>query len=159
MEETKKLPLTPEQENEINDVVSSLFQRLEISGEFDMVANDEMVEIVLDTPDTGIVIGYHGEILDSLQLILSLMVARKIGRFIRISLEVGDYKKNRSIYLENLAEQIKAQVLSENREYTLPSLKPWERRIVHLHLQNDEQVTSESIGDGKERTLVIRPKA
>src|SRR6185312_15828684 len=104
-------PLTPEQENLINDVASSLFQRLEINGEFDLVVNEEnTIEIILDTPDTGIVIGYHGEILDSLQLLLSLMVARKLGRFVRVSLEVGDYKKNRSQYLEKLADQIKEKV-------------------------------------------------
>jgi len=153
-------PLTPEQENLINDVASSLFQRLEINGEFDLVVNEEnTIEIILDTPDTGIVIGYHGEILDSLQLLLSLMVARKLGRFVRVSLEVGDYKKNRSQYLEKLADQIKEKVLEENQEYTLPALRPWERRIVHMYLQNDEQVVTESVGDGKDRTLVVRPKA
>jgi len=153
-------PLTPEQENLINDVASSLFQRLEINGEFDLVVNEEnTIEIILDTPDTGIVIGYHGEILDSLQLLLSLMVARKLGRFVRVSLEVGDYKKNRSQYLEKLADQIKEKVLEENQEYTLPALRPWERRIVHMYLQNDEQVVTESVDDGKDRTLVVRPKA
>src|ERR1019366_5364691 len=98
--------LTADQENLINDVASSLFQRLEINGEFDLVVNEETVDIILDTPDTGIVIGYHGEILDSLQLLLSLMVARKLGRFVRVSLEVGDYKKNRSEYLQKVADQI-----------------------------------------------------
>ena len=159
MEDKQILNLTTEQEQVINDLITDFFQHLDINGEFDLMINESSVDVVLDTPDTGIVIGYHGEILDSLQLLLSMIVSKKLGQFIRLSLEVGDYKKNRAVYLENLAEQIKSKVISENREYTLPSLKPWERRIVHLHLQGDDSVSTESIGDGKERTLVIRPKA
>ncbi len=159
MEDKQVLNLTTEQEQVINDLITDFFQHLDINGEFDLMINEGSVDVVLDTPDTGIVIGYHGEILDSLQLLLSMMISKKLGQFVRLSLEVGDYKKNRAAYLEDLAEQIKSKVLSENREYTLPSLKPWERRIVHLHLQNDDSVSTESIGDGKERTLVIRPKA
>ncbi len=159
MEDKQILNLTADQEQIINDLITDFFQHLDINGEFDLMINESSVDVVLDTPDTGIVIGYHGEILDSLQLLLSMIVSKKLGQFVRLSLEVGDYKKNRAVYLENLAEQIKSKVVNENREYTLPSLKPWERRIVHLHLQNDNSVSTESIGDGKERTLVIRPKA
>lgn len=159
MEDKQPLVLTTEQEQVINDIVTDFFQHLDINGEFDLVINETGVEIVLDTPDTGIVIGYHGEILDSLQMLLSMMVSRKLGQFVRLTLEVGDYKKNRSAYLERLAEEIKAKVIAEQQEYTLPALKPWERRIVHVYLQNDESVMTESVGDGKDRTLVVRPKA
>ena len=54
--------------------------------------------------------------------------------------------------------QTKEQVLSEQKEHVLPSLKSWERRVVHLILQNDEEVVSESIGEGKERVLVVKPR-
>ena len=112
----------------------------------------------METKDTGIVIGYHGEVLESLQLVLSLAIAKKLGRFVRVSIEVDGYKKNRTEYLHNLALQVKEKVLSENKEQVLSSLKSWERRIIHLYLQNDDQVTSESEGEGKDRVLVIKPR-
>ena len=113
----------------------------------------------METKDTGMVIGYHGEVLESLQLILSLAVAKKLGRFVRVSIEVDSYKKNRTEYLHNLAEQIKEKALAENKEQVLSSLKSWERRIVHLYLQEVmTQVTSESSGEGKERVLIIKPR-
>jgi spoIIIJ-associated protein len=104
------------------------------------------------------IIGYHGEILESLQLILSLMIAKKLGKFIRVSIEVDGYKKNRIAYLEKLAQQTKEKTLAEGREQVLTSLKSWERRVIHLFLQNDEEVTSESSGEGRERVLVVKPK-
>ncbi|MCL5970382.1 MAG: hypothetical protein M1450_02705 [Patescibacteria group bacterium] len=67
-------------------------------------------------------------------------------------------KKNRTEYLERLASQTKEKVISENKEYSLSALKPWERRIIHMYLKDDEYVVSESVGEGKERTLVVKPK-
>ena len=86
------------------------------------------------------------------------MVTKKLGEFKRVNVEVGDYKKNRSDYLKTLATDSKERVLSERKEIYLPNLKPWERREVHMHLADDPEVISESVGEGKERTLVIKPR-
>ncbi len=142
----------------IKQTTEKLLKLLQVEGSFDIIENEEGAEIILTTKDTGIVIGYHGETLEALSLILSLCISKKIGRFIRISMEVGDYKKDRTEFLKSLALETKDRVLRENREIMLPSLKSWERRIVHLFLQEDEEVLSESIGEGRERTLVIKPR-
>ena len=73
-------------------------------------------------------------------------------------LEVGDYKKNRTEWLERLALDAKERAISENKEVYLSDLKSWERRVVHLLLQDDKEVISESSGEGKDRVLVIKPK-
>lgn len=142
----------------IKETIKKLLKLLEIEGDFDIAKAEDEVEVVLTTKDGGIVIGYHGEILEALQLILSLCVSKKIGRFIRVSLEVGDYKKERTSFLENLALQIKERVLEENKEIALSDLKSWERRIIHVFLQEDKDVVSQSIGVGKDRKLVIKPR-
>jgi len=154
--EDKKL--TAKELKTIEKIVTKFVKELEIDGAFTVVENGEMVDIMMETKDTGIVIGYHGEILESLQLVLSLTIAKELGRFIRISLEVDGYKKNRIEYLENLAQQVKEKALAENKEQVLMSLKSWERRVIHLALQEDDQVTSESSGEGRERVLLIKPR-
>ena len=151
-------PLPKDELRAIEEVVSDLITRLSIEGEIEVTDQEETVEVLLKTEETGIVIGYHGEVLDSLQLVLSLMISQKIGRFQRITLEVGDYKKNRSEYLEKLALQVKEKVISEGKEHAVSSLRPWERRIMHMLLKDDESVTSESVGEGKERVLIIKPR-
>lgn len=143
----------------VKQTLSDLFAKLEIAGTCDVTLSEAgAIDVILDTPDSGLVIGYHGEVLESLQLISSLVVSKQIGQFVRVSIEVGDYKKNRSEYLERLAQQTKEKVLAEQQEYSLPQLKSWERRIVHMLLQNDDAVVSESVGEGKDRVLVIKPR-
>src|SRR5258708_229180 len=155
----EKIALTDKERKEIEELIEKLFSLLEIEGTFALEEQEDILDVMMETKDTGIVIGYHGEVLESLQLILSLAIAKKLGRFVRVSIEVDGYKKNRTEYLHNLALQIKEKVLSENKEQVLSSLKSWERRIIHLYLQNDDQVTSESEGEGKDRVLVIKPRS
>lgn len=146
----------------IKEITEKLLKLLDIDGDFEILEQkenkEESVEIVLNTKDTGAVIGYHGDTLEGLQLILSLCVARNLGRFVRISVDVGDYKKNRTDFLKTLAVETKERVLAEGKEMAIPELKSWERRIVHLFLEEDGEVMSESQGEGRDRVLVVRPK-
>lgn len=156
-EAVKRLPFKKE-EKVITDVAKKLFKTLTIEDPFSVSEMQDGAEIVLDTKDNGILIGYHGEVLEALQLVLSLAIAKKLGYFLRISIEVGEYKKNRSSYLENMAQSAKERVLEQHQEVVLPNLKSWERRIVHMLFQNDDEVMSESVGEGRDRTLVIKPR-
>ncbi len=143
---------------DIKGKIEETLKLLEIDGDFEVKENEEGFDITLDTPDSGIVIGHHGDTLEALQIILSLVLSKTFGEYKRVSIEIGDYKKNRSEYLERLAMETKERVLSENKEIYLPELKSWERRVVHIILQDDPDVTSESVGEGKDRTLVVKPK-
>ena len=142
----------------IKDTTEKVLKLLEIEGGVEFNFGDETVDIVLDTQDSGIVIGRHGDILESLQLVLSIVISKKLNRFLRVSLEIGDYKKNREEWLRNAALDAKDKAVNQGREITLPELKAWERRIVHLALKDDEEVISESVGEGRDRVLIIRPK-
>ncbi|CAN5187425.1 hypothetical protein BH09PAT1_BH09PAT1_7020 [soil metagenome] len=148
----------PNEQQIIQEVTEKLLQELEVAGTADVVVAEDTADIILETEESGLIIGYHGEILEAMQLLISLISSRKIGRFVRVSVEVGDYKKNRTEYLERLAQQTKDRVLEEGRAHTLSSLKSWERRIVHVALQDDDEVISESMGEGKDRVLVIKPR-
>lgn len=138
--------------------VKEIFGKVGIEDSFELTESEDSISIVINSDDPGMIIGHHGDTLDSLQLLTSLLIAKELGEFKRVYLEVGDYKRNRSDYLKNLAEQTKQRALSEGQEIFLPSLKPWERREVHMYLSEDNEVTSESVGEGKERTLVIKPR-
>src|SRR3989338_7357002 len=150
--------MTKKTEKIVKDTTEELLKLLGIEGGIEINFGDETVDIVLDTPDSGIVIGRHGDILESLQLALSIIISKKLGKFLRVSLEVGDYKKNREEWLRNAALDAKDKAINQGGEITLPELKAWERRIVHLTLKDDEEVISESVGEGRDRVLIIRPK-
>ena len=142
----------------IEQATEKLFSLIDITGTFVLEQNEDVLEIVMDTKDSGMAIGYHGEGLEQVQLSVSLIIAKKLGRFMRVSIEVDDYKKNRTEYLQKLAQDARERAISENEEQVITSLKSWERRIVHLILQDDDEVESESAGSGRERVLIIKPK-
>ncbi|MGH7245678.1 MAG: protein jag [Candidatus Levyibacteriota bacterium] len=142
----------------VKETAEKILELLGVSATVDVTSGDEAVEVVMQTEETGMLIGYHGETLEALQLVLSLCVAKAAGEFIRVSVEIGDYKKNRIDYLNQLVAQAKEQVMTEGKEVTLPNLKSWERRVVHMLLQDDKDVISESVGEGRDRVLTIRPK-
>lgn len=140
------------------EYIKEFFENLSIETSFEMEETEEEIRLTLETQDSGMIIGYHGETLDALQLILALVLAKKLGAFKRVSIEVGDYKKNREEWLRKLASDAKEKAVSQSREVILEELKPWERRIIHLIFAQDDEVVSESSGEGRERVLVVRPK-
>lgn len=149
MEEQKKI---------ITETAEKLLTMLGVKAELEVSIMEDHAEVILTTEDTGMLIGYHGETLEALQLILSLCTAKTLGSFLRVSVEVGEYKKNRTDYLKQLVEQTKERVMSEQQPVELAHLKGWERREVHMLLQDDPDVVSESTGEGRDRVLTIRQK-
>lgn len=159
MEDTQLTPLTQEEKATVEQIIEEFFKNVGVDATTEVSFGDTDASVLLETEDTGIVIGYHGEVLESLQLLLSLVVAKKIGRFVRVSIEVGDYRKNREAYLQNLALKAKDRAITEHSEQVISQLRSWERRVVHLFLQDDADVETESAGEGKDRVLVIRPRS
>lgn len=143
----------------VQETIDELLKLLDVKAQVSVNDLGEEVEVNLETEDTGIIIGYHGESLEALQLILSLAVSKKIGSYTRVLLEVGDYRRKRTEYLHKLAMQAKERALQDHGEVVLSDLKPWERREVHVLLSEDSEVESESQGEGKNRILVIKPRA
>jgi spoIIIJ-associated protein len=143
---------------DIEKSIKNFFDLLGLKTKFEIKEDEDLISLSLDTEDTGIVIGYHGETLEALQLIIALVLAKETGVFKRVSIEVGEYKKNREEWVEKIAFDAKERALSEGREVFLSDLKSWERRVIHLLLQDDKEVISESSGEGKERVLVVKPR-
>jgi spoIIIJ-associated protein len=108
--------------------------------------------------ETGLLIGSRGNTLNSLQNIISLIVRQETGEWVRILVDIADWREKEIIRLEELAEQTAERALSTSQPQTLYNLTPAQRRIVHMSLSKNKKVTTESQGDGEERYLVVSPK-
>jgi len=108
--------------------------------------------------DLGILIGRRGQTLSSLQYMVRLLVGRRIDTWVPIVIDVEGYKQRRYKALESFAHEMAERVKSRGAPFTLEPMPPYERRIIHLCLADDAFVTTESIGQGDERKVVIRPK-
>lgn len=138
--------------------LKTLLKMLDIEGEATVSEEEGNFHVSVETPENALLIGKHGNTLASLEHILSLMVAKKAGEFSRIILEVGTYRQEREEYLKDLVSRFKQDVLTTGFDKSIRGLKAWERRMVHMHLQDDQEVSTESTGEGRDRVLVIKKK-
>lgn len=143
---------------QVEAVVKELLEKLGVSGEVEVSFENETFTINIETEDSGVLIGYHGETLRALNLILTFLVSSKLGNFTRVTLDVSGYRRAREEKLLAMAEKVKERVREEMHEVAIPNLSASERRIIHLLFQNDGEVTTESRGIGEGRELVIKPK-
>ena len=108
--------------------------------------------------DMGILIGRHGQTLAGLQYIVRLMVSHQTKEWLPIVIDVEGYKERRYRTLQTLARNMAEQVKVSGTSFTLEPMSAYERRVVHLALADHTNVTTESIGQGESRKVVISPR-
>ncbi len=120
-------------------------------------AEDEIILELDCGEDYGIVIGRRGETLDSIQYLTRLVANKKKeeSEYLRISINVGNYREKRKITLRELAKKNSEKVLKYGRNVTFEPMNPYERRIIHTAVQEIEGVTSYSVGTDANRRVVI----
>lgn len=119
--------------------------------------NEGVVTIELSCDDYGIVIGRRGETLDSIQYLMSLAMKKRTNAYVRVAINVGNYREKRNETLRHLAQKNSAYVLRTMRRYTFEPMNPYERRVIHTAVQEIEGVESRSIGSNQDRRVVIEP--
>ena len=149
-------------EKELNKIIKKLLKALDIKPTKIEVKPEEEnsfeLTLELDEQDTGLLIGYHGDTIASLQLILGLMLYKQSGEWTRVIVNIGDYRQKRQESLEQMADDTIKRVKFSGEPIALFNLNPFERRVVHLYLENNPDVLSESEGEGRNRHLIISPK-
>lgn len=146
-------------EKEIKTTLTNLLDKLNVKGNCTVVKEaDNHYKVTIDTQETGLLIGRYGETLNSLQLLLGVILYKKLGNWVRVILDIGDYRKMREESIKGMVNRIVDEVEATNKPVILPYLTPLERRIVHLMLTNHPKVTSESTGEGRDRRVAIKPR-
>lgn len=145
----------------IQEEAQKLLNSLKIQTSVETYVDEKgVVELSLKTEeDTGLLIGYHGQTLASLQLIFNLIIYKKLGAWVKIIFNVGDWRRRREEYLTKMAQTMTQRVVATGEEVVCPYLTAAERRVIHLALQGHEQVLTESQGEGENRRLIIKPKS
>jgi spoIIIJ-associated protein len=140
----------------LKDVLHAMDIAAVVEAEYD--SNEELLNINLIGEDMGILIGKRGQTLDSLQYLVSLVVNKEAGGYIRVKVDTENYRERRKATLENLAHNIAFKVKRTRRSVSLEPMNPYERRIIHSALQNDKYVTTHSEGEEPYRKVVVTLK-
>lgn len=116
-------------------------------------------ELILDITgdDLAVLIGRHGKTLDALQFIVSAITVRAIGFRYPVVVDVEGYKGRQREKLESIAHNAANKAARQNRSVKLRPMTPYERRIVHIALRDDERVDTASEGEGSARHVVVLP--
>ena len=140
----------------LNDVFSAMNLEVIVNINYDETENNMDIDLVGE--DMGMLIGKRGQILDSLQYLVSLVANKETDDYIRVKVDTENYRERRKATLENLAKNMAHKVKRIRRSVSLEPMNPYERRIIHSALQDDKYVTTHSEGDEPYRRVVITQK-
>jgi len=136
----------------LRDVLNSMG----ILAEIRIKEEEDVLKINLTGPNMGLIIGYRGETLDSLQYLVSLVVNKNNeGTYKRVTLDTENYRAKREDTLIRLANKIAFKAKKTNRAVKLEPMNPYERRIIHSALQNDSSIITYSEGEEPFRKVVV----
>ena len=149
-----------EHKKTVQQITEDLLAKLGISGTVSVdIDETDAFRVHIETEETGLLIGFHGKTLESLQIILGIIVSKELAIWSKVYVNVGDYREKREEALMLMAQHAAERALTMGRSVELANLSASERRVVHLTLSGDDRVETESIGEGNSRTLLVKPKA
>ena len=154
------IPATQEDKAAAQKFLREVLDAMGIKAEIRIKGVEDSLHINLSGPKMGIIIGRRGQTLDSLQYLVSLVVNKDKGRegYIKVILDTEDYRRKREETLVRLAKRLADNVVKTGKKVELEPMNPYERRIIHSALQNNDRITTFSEGEEPYRKVVIAVK-
>ena len=151
-EESDELLLTSAEE-----ILETLLERMQEKASVSVQQEDDRISLRIETADAGLLIGKQGQTLDALQYLVTKMLAKKSRRKVRITIDVEAYRARHNEALAHLAQKYGEKVKKSGRPIILSPMNPYDRRIVHMALQDDKELKTMSRGEGLYKKVVISP--
>lgn len=161
IERQKRTPLKPENLEKVKlnlEIFLKDFISKMNNMEYKITSDDEYVYVSLNGEDSGKLIGYRGETLNSMQNILSAIANKQVEEKVHVILDIEGYRKKRQKALEELADKLTRTVINTGKQVTLEPMSAYERKIIHNRLQDSKRVKTYSIGEEPYRKVVITRK-
>ena len=148
-------------EETIKKLVTELLEKMGFACEitFEKEGEEDNGDVIcnIKTEESNFLIGQYGTNLQALQHIARVLVRKMTDERVNFTLDVNDYKKNKNTSIIALARNSAEQALQEKRAIVLRPMSPYERRLVHMELSKNSEIITESIGEGEDRKIVIKP--
>lgn len=160
VEEIEKTPKNIDEiVKELNNFMKEFISKLPTKGlNFEIKKEGNRIDIDIPSDEAVYLIGYRGETLNSLQNILSNIACSEKKEKVKVSLNISNYREKREQDLKNLSNKIAESVIKTKKSITLEPMSAYDRRIVHGALQDNEKVTTHSVGKEPYRKVVVSLK-
>ena len=140
---------------EVTDYVQAIIDDMDVEGTISSTSNRRSINMQIDTNEPGRIIGYHGKVLKSLQLLAQNYLYNRYSKTFYITINVNDYVEHRAEVLQRYAQKLATRVLEEGRSQMTDPMSSSERKIIHRIISRMEGVTSYSEGDEPNRYVVV----
>ena len=140
---------------EVTNYVQGIIDDMDVEGAISSTSNRRSINMQIDTNEPGRIIGYHGKVLKSLQLLAQNYLYNRYSRTFYITINVNDYVEHRAEVLQSYAQKFATRVLEEGRSQVTDPMSSSERKIIHRIISRMEGVTSYSEGDEPNRYVVV----
>ena len=152
-----RVTLNEDNRNEIIDeFLLKMASLMDLSITNKIEAKEDKISVSIEGKDLGLLIGYRGETLEALQTIIGVVANKNKDNYKRIELDAENYREKRKETLTNLAKKKANEVIKYNKNITLEPMSAYERRIIHMALQDNDKITTYSIGEEPYRKIVIK---
>ena len=140
---------------EVTNYVQAIIDDMDVEGTISSTSNRRSINMQIDTNEPGRIIGYHGKVLKSLQLLAQNYLYNRYSKTFYITINVNDYVEHRAEVLQSYAQKLATRVLEEGRSQMTDPMSSSERKIIHRIISRMEGVTSYSEGDEPKRYVVV----
>ena len=140
---------------EVTNYVQGIIDDMDVEGAISSTSNRRSINMQIDTNEPGRIIGYHGKVLKSLQLLAQNYLYNRYSRTFYITINVNDYVEHRAEVLQTYAQKLATRVLEEGRSHQTDPMSNSERKIIHRIISRMDGVTSYSEGDEPNRYVVV----
>ncbi|MGT2887998.1 protein jag [Streptococcus didelphis] len=140
---------------EVSDYITKVIYEMDIEASLEITYNRRQINLQIETQEAGRVIGYHGKVLKSLQLLAQNFLHDRYSKNFSVSLNVHDYVEHRTETLIDFTQKIAHRVLESHENYTMDPMSNSERKIVHKTISTIEGVESYSEGNDPNRYVVV----
>ncbi|MBZ2120583.1 RNA-binding cell elongation regulator Jag/EloR [Streptococcus infantis] len=140
---------------EVTNYVQAIIDEMDVEGAISSTSNRRSINMQIDTNEPGRIIGYHGKVLKSLQLLAQNYLYNRYSKTFYITINVNDYVEHRAEVLQSYAQKLATRVLEEGRSQMTDPMSSSERKIIHRIISRMEGVTSYSEGDEPNRYVVV----
>jgi spoIIIJ-associated protein len=141
----------------VDQFTISLIEAMGIDATVDVYDSGDAIAVDVTTEETGLFIGQKGETIDAVQYLLNVVTYKKRPFSKRIIVDSEGYRQRRIEAIQGMAHRTARRALREKRPLSLPPMSPAERRVIHLFLKENPDVTTSSEGEEENRRVVVNP--
>ena len=142
----------------LKEYIIELTKKIGFNANLEIKKREDAFHITIFSDNNALLIGKNGKNMEALTSVVRQAVATQTGEFVKVSIDIGDYKQRKQDKIVVIAKKIAREVGRTKIEAKLDPMNSYERRLVHSALADNKYVTTESVGEEPNRAIVIKPR-